>query len=660
MTVPTGAEGVGLSLTSLNAGIEIGSIVGGKFRMERILAEGGMGLVAAATHLQLEQTVALKFFRGDVMTTGESRLRFMREAKAAAQLKSEHVARVLDVGVSEGGAPYIVMEYLDGQGLERIIATEQSLDPASACEYAIHACEALAEAHARGIIHRDIKPSNLFLAERAPGWRAIKVLDFGVSKMSLAQASNITTSLNVVMGTPCYMSPEQIHSAATVDHRTDIWSLGATLYQMLTGRPPFDPSLPILALAEEIAGKKIPAVSDVRAEVPRALSDVVARCLLRDRDQRIGSAAELAAALVPFAPPRAQLVAERAATIAAVLGAGAAARSLTPPGTPSPAVRSLTPPAAQDLATPLPPVPSPYPPSPSYLTNLNGDAEVPFVDVEVEVDIEAELDSDRIAGEVTDGISDASSDGIADPDKTPERTRFASPTETPRVIPWSQIDAEPAPVESTALVPFGRPIVEPVEVWMTPRSIALLAAGSILLCVFAFLILPRLVQPARVAARGAAAPARSGSMSVVPAEGGFAGAPSKSSTLVVYVSPASAQIVVDGVLAMGNPFRAQFPSGGVHVVKAFASGYEPRVEQAHLISDVVINLSLDRSARLPWRRSLGRTVAPRPAGATTNASRGSDGSGARDTASSGASLVDPHGGRAPLHPIVTVSPYDAQ
>jgi serine/threonine-protein kinase len=653
MMVPAGAEGVGLSLTSLNAGIEIGSIVGGKFRMERILAEGGMGLVAAATHLQLEQTVALKFFRGDVMTTGESRLRFMREAKAAAQLKSEHVARVLDVGVSEGGAPYIVMEYLDGQGLERIIATEQTLDPASACEYAIHACEALAEAHARGIIHRDIKPSNLFLAERAPGWRAIKVLDFGVSKMSLAQASNITTSLNVVMGTPCYMSPEQLHSAATVDHRTDIWSLGATLYQMLTGRPPFDPSLPILALAEEIAGKQIPAVSDVRAEVPRALSDVVARCLLRDRDQRIGSAAELAAALVPFAPPRAQLVAERAATIAAVLGAGAAARSLTPPGTPSPTVRSLTPTAPQDVATPVPPVPSPYPPSPSYLTHLNGDAEVPFVDVDL--DDEAEPDPDRMAGAVMGG----SSDGIADADRTPERTRFASPTETPRVIPWSQIDDEPAPVESTALVPFGRPVVEPVEVWMTPRSIALLAAGSILLCVFAFLILPRLVQPTRVAARAPAAGARSGAMSVLPAEGGISGAPSKSSTLVVYVSPPSAQIVVDGVLAMGNPYRAQFPSGGVHVVKAFASGYEPRVEQAQLTSDVVINLSLDRSARLPWRRSLGRTVPPRPAGATTTASRGSDGSGAREAAS-GASLVDPHGGRAPLHPIVTVSPYDAQ
>ena len=192
-----------------------------------------MGLVVAATHLQLEQTVALKFFRGDLRSSGESLLRFMREAKAAAQLKSEYVARVLDVGVTDDGTPYIVMEYLEGQGLEQVIATEKTLDPASACEYAIHACEGLAEAHARGIIHRDIKPSNLFLAERAPGWRAIKVLDFGVSKMSLAQASNITTNLNVVMGTPCYMSPEQIHSAATVDHRTDIWSLGATLYEML-------------------------------------------------------------------------------------------------------------------------------------------------------------------------------------------------------------------------------------------------------------------------------------------------------------------------------------------------------------------------------------------------------------------------------------------
>ena len=558
--------GWALSLTSL--GIEIGSIVGGKFRVERVLAEGGMGLVAAAMHLQLEQMVALKFYRRDIMRSSESRERFMREAKAAAQLKSEHVARVLDVGVGETGALYIVMEYLEGQGLERAIAAETSLDPSSACEYAIQACEALAEAHARGIVHRDIKPSNLFLAERA-GWRAVKVLDFGVSKIALAQASNITTNLNVVMGTPCYMSPEQIHSAATVDHRSDIWSLGATLYQMLTGRPPFDPSLPILALAEEITSKDLPSVSELRSDVPRALSDVVARCLDRDRGRRMPSAADLAAALVPFAPARAQQVAERAATLAGKPGVGtrAAAAVVTTPAV-------TTPPAG-----------------------------------------------------------------------------IASPTDTPLAIVWPQIELDAPDAAPGA----GERVAPPVEAWFTPRAIALLAAGSILLCVFAFLILPRLVQTSRGNGRPPGRPAVAAAPD--PAEQPPAGG---TATLVVYVSPPTAQIVVDGVIAVGNPYRGQFARGSTHVVKAFASGFEPRVEQANMNGDAVLNLNLDRSQRLPWRRSmsLGRTVPTRAAGGSP--ARVADGVQGRDSASTtGSSTIDPHGGRAPLHPIVTVSPYDS-
>ena len=237
-----------------------------------------MGLVVAATHIQLEQTVALKFFRGDMRSSGEPLLRFMREAKAAAQIKSEYVARVLDVGVTDDGTPYMVMEYLEGHGLEKVIAAERRLDVSSAVEYAIQACEGLAEAHARGIVHRDVKPSNLFLTERSPGWRTIKILDFGISKVSLAQASNITTNLNLVMGTPCYMSPEQFQSAAGVDHRSDIWSLGCTLYEMLAGRPPFDPALPLLAMAEAIVKKEPTSLRDLRPEIPQELSDVVTRC----------------------------------------------------------------------------------------------------------------------------------------------------------------------------------------------------------------------------------------------------------------------------------------------------------------------------------------------------------------------------------------------
>src|SRR5882672_4145938 len=198
--------------------VRAGTVVAGKFRVERILAEGGMGVVVAATHIQLDRPVALKFLRADISSNLEALARFTREAKAAAQLKSEHVAHVLDVGVTDDGTPYMVMEYLEGLSLYRVLQTHGPLGITSATEYAIQACEGLAEAHSRGIVHRDIKPDNLFLIERAPGWRAVKILDFGISKYALG-GGNLATG--VIMGSPCYMSPEQLRSTASVDHRAD-------------------------------------------------------------------------------------------------------------------------------------------------------------------------------------------------------------------------------------------------------------------------------------------------------------------------------------------------------------------------------------------------------------------------------------------------------
>jgi serine/threonine-protein kinase len=672
-----------LSLTSVNAGLEIGSVVAGKFRIERILAEGGMGLVAAATHLQLEQTVALKFFRGDVVTTGESHLRFMREAKAAAQLKSEHVARVLDVGVTVGGASYIVMEYLEGQGLERVIADEKWLDPSRACEYAIQACEALSEAHARGIIHRDVKPSNLFLAERAPGWRAIKVLDFGVSKVLLAQASNITTDLNVVMGTPCYMSPEQLQSSAGVDHRTDIWSLGATLYQMLTGKAPFDPALPILALAEEIANKQIPAVHALRPAVPQALSDVVARCLLRDREQRIASAADLAAELAPFASARARLVAERAATLALAFGAvsgfeeGRTMRSITP-STPSPLVAEPEQESAQG------PVPEPLEgrAAGSLATSVAesaaesaGQSLAESVAESVAELVERPAEKSRVraddatpvpdGGEATERAApqpeagdfevpvfvenDPAASMVTPPAPVSTPIAFPRPTAPPRAILWPEVDGDAPSSLTVGLPPVDRDSVR-AEGWLSPKGLAVLAAGSILLCVFAFLILPRLVHRPRTVA--GLAPIAG------PLTAPEAAAPAGSSELVVYASPASAQIVIDGRLVTGNPFRARLPRGGTHLVKAIAPGYRTGVEQAHMTSDVLINLSLEESQGASERRSLRRGLRARPP--VVGSSRLAEGAPAQSPAPPTGSLVDPRGGRAPLHPIVTINPYDAR
>jgi serine/threonine-protein kinase len=293
--------------------VRAGTVVAGKFRVERVLAEGGMGVVVAATHLQLDRPVALKFLRADVSHNLEALARFTREAKAAAQLKSEYVAHVLDVGVTEDGTPYMVMEYLEGLSLYRVLQTHGPLGIASASEYAIQACEGLAEAHSRGIVHRDIKPDNLFLIERAPGWRSIKILDFGISKLALADPNNIATG--VIMGSPCYMSPEQLRSTATVDHRTDIWSLGATLYELLTGKAAFDASLTLPELVATILHKTAIPVQTLRPAVPDGLAAVVDRCLAKDRELRFDSAAELAKALQPFATDRARSAVERAASM---------------------------------------------------------------------------------------------------------------------------------------------------------------------------------------------------------------------------------------------------------------------------------------------------------------------------------------------------------
>jgi eukaryotic-like serine/threonine-protein kinase len=292
-----------------------GNIVAGKFRVERKIAEGGMGVVVAATHIQLHQTVALKFLRADIGADWDVLARFMREARAAAQLKSEHVARVLDVGVTEDGTPYMVMEYLEGKSLAHTLRAHGPLDIATAAEYAIQTCEGLAEAHSRGIVHRDVKPENLFLVERSPGWRAVKILDFGISKYALSDVPNLATG--VIMGSPCYMSPEQLRSTADVDHSADIWSLGATLHELLSGTTPFDSSLTLPELVTAIIERPAPSLHELRPEIPEELAAIVTRCLAKNKEDRYENIAQVALALLPFAPPRARGPAERAISMAA-------------------------------------------------------------------------------------------------------------------------------------------------------------------------------------------------------------------------------------------------------------------------------------------------------------------------------------------------------
>jgi serine/threonine-protein kinase len=294
-----------------------GSVLAGKYRVERLLGEGGMGWVVVATHLQLEQRVALKFMHAVHANEHPDAVgRFLREARAAARIQSEHVARVSDVGTLDNGAPYLVMEYLEGQDLEALLQSRRPIPLTMAVDYAMQACEGLAEAHAAGIVHRDLKPANLFLARRSDGSVRVKLLDFGISK--LASAGGVPevgmTSTQALMGSPLYMSPEQLRSSKNVDRRADIWSMGVILYEMFGGRSPFEAdTLP--EVCARIMAEPPPALGSIKPELPPALDGVVTRCLEKDPVRRFPDVASLAQALAPFGPPEARATAERIARL---------------------------------------------------------------------------------------------------------------------------------------------------------------------------------------------------------------------------------------------------------------------------------------------------------------------------------------------------------
>ena len=275
--------------------------MGGKYRVERTLGAGGMGVVVAARQIDLDRPVALKFLQTKLLGTPGLITRFSREARAAAKLESEHVARVLDVGMLPGGEPYMVMEYLDGEDLARWLASRGPVPFAVAVGYILQACEAVAEAHALGIIHRDLKPGNLFLANRASGPPVIKVLDFGLSKSDSPGQENVTSDSSI-LGSPLYMSPEQLMSAKSADARSDIWSLGVVLYELLTGHTPF-PYERIAGLVAAIFQKPPQPIDTWRADVPPGLQGAVIACLEKEPAKRLSSVAGLAMALGPYGPP---------------------------------------------------------------------------------------------------------------------------------------------------------------------------------------------------------------------------------------------------------------------------------------------------------------------------------------------------------------------
>src|SRR3954465_12842347 len=256
-----------------------GDVLAGKFRIERVLGVGGMGMVVSALHLQLEERVAIKFLLPEALANAEAVARFGREARAAVKIKSEHVARVIDVGALETGAPYLVMEYLEGGDLSQVLARRGPLPVDEAVEYVLQACEAIAHAHSLGIVHRDLKPANLFLIRRPDGTNSIKVLDFGISKVmpgKSASSDNAMTRTRTVMGSPLYMSPEQMASTRDVDGRTDLWALGAILYELVAGQPPFNAET-MPQLCALILNGATPSLRSTRPQVPAALDIVLQR-----------------------------------------------------------------------------------------------------------------------------------------------------------------------------------------------------------------------------------------------------------------------------------------------------------------------------------------------------------------------------------------------
>jgi eukaryotic-like serine/threonine-protein kinase len=287
----------------MTGAIAKGAVLSRKFRVDGVLGEGGMGVVLAATHIVLEQRVALKFLHEEAAQNPEVKARFLQEARAAAKLKSEHIARVMDVQTLDDGSPFIVSELLDGMDLEELIKARGPLPPELAADYVLQACVGMAEAHAQGIVHRDLKPANLFLTKTPAGRPLVKILDFGIAKAPAGSFDLSQTNSGAVFGSPAFMSPEQMRSAKDVDARADIWAFGAILQFLLTGWRPFQAtSFP------ELCAKVLGEAPDLPEDAaPEPLRKIILSCLEKDREARMPTLSALASELAPHCPARGAL-----------------------------------------------------------------------------------------------------------------------------------------------------------------------------------------------------------------------------------------------------------------------------------------------------------------------------------------------------------------
>ncbi len=331
--------------------VAVGELVRGRYRVEQVMAEGGNGVVLRASDLELDRKVAIKMLTVSAGRDPNLRARFKLEARHAVRIKSEHVARVYDVGELDDGTQYIVLELLEGEDLATRLAADGRLDVTDAIDLVLQACEALAEAHHLGIVHRDIKLANLFVTRRADASPILKVIDFGLAKHWISTGSDATgLTQGMAVGTPRNMAPEQVTAADGQDHRLDVWALGTVLYELLAGEAPFDGPTLQAVFAKVLVGEPRPLAS-LRPELPPELVAIVGECLIKDPQARMGSVVELAAALLPFASAEGRTIGERAIRVGAPARPGAATDGPPTPRPQTPSPGTLPPRPAAQLGT---------------------------------------------------------------------------------------------------------------------------------------------------------------------------------------------------------------------------------------------------------------------------------------------------------------------
>ena len=324
----------------------VGRTAGGKYKLVRLLGSGGMGEVYEAQHSIIGRRFAIKFLHPLLAGNSEVVARFQREAQAAGSLENENIAAVVDAGTADDGAPYLVMEYLDGEDLAHLLVRGGPLPVPRAAYIVIQACRGLAAAHSRGIVHRDLKPENLFICKRNDGSDLVKVLDFGIAKLHTGRAGTGLTQTGTTMGTPFYMSMEQARGAKEVDQRTDIYALGVILYEILSGAKPH-PGESYNEILYHVLTQEPAPLDSIRSGLPPGLSAVVQKAMAREAADRYASAADLMEELILFAgravtPLRSQV------GLAAVQGA----TMQSPVSLPAMAVSAPTPPPEEPVARP--------------------------------------------------------------------------------------------------------------------------------------------------------------------------------------------------------------------------------------------------------------------------------------------------------------------